>query len=350
MLSRSDIVATVIIVFITLSQLAFAKASNDGDTETVQCLIEPRLPKSYFYSLEQQESYLLGNAFIKQLIRKKVDVDSFHYLRGMIDFAEGKPPFEKEREEDEKHIRALLAFPRSDEGAFRSDVFKIKNISGCSVEVLGYGIDNDFPEDTFKRASYYLGYYSLKNFSNERGVGSFKINALVWGARFAFWDQEIIYSDEEVLEITQQIEKSRKQKYESHKKKLSRDNLEKGKEFVRSQLSRSDVTIMPSGLVYQVLNKGTGLKPKLTDVVRVHYQGQRLDGTIFDSSVQRGEPIEIRPNQVISGWTEALQLMSVGSKWKITIPPSLAYGEEGSAAGIGPNETLVFTIELLAIQ
>ena len=105
----------------------------------------------------------------------------------------------------------------------------------------------------------------------------------------------------------------------------------------------------PSGLQYEILTEGEGPKPTAEDQVRAHYHGTLIDGTVFDSSVDRGEPAVFALNQVIPGWTEALQLMPVGSKWKIYLPSDLAYGERGGGPTIGPNSTLIFEVELLEI-
>lgn len=113
----------------------------------------------------------------------------------------------------------------------------------------------------------------------------------------------------------------------------------------------SEMKTTASGLKYQVLKQGTGtVSPKATDTVKVHYHGTLLNGTVFDSSVQRGEPISFPLNQVIAGWTEGLQLMKVGDKFKFEIPANLAYGERSPAPTIPPNSTLVFEVELLGIQ
>jgi len=127
-------------------------------------------------------------------------------------------------------------------------------------------------------------------------------------------------------------------------------SLEKGKKFFEENGKNAGVITLPSGLQYQVLKEGTGAKPALTDNVSVHYHGTLINGTIFDSSVQRGEPAKFPVNQVIPGWTEALQLMPVGSKWKLWIPGNLAYGERSPSPQIGPNETLIFEVELLSID
>lgn len=122
-----------------------------------------------------------------------------------------------------------------------------------------------------------------------------------------------------------------------------------GQEFLASNKNKPGVITTPSGLQYLVLKTGTGEKPKLTDMVRVHYHGTLLDGRVFDSSVERGQPIELAVNGVIPGWTEALQMMPVGSKWKLFIPSNLAYGDQQAGPMIAPGSTLIFDVELLAI-
>jgi len=110
------------------------------------------------------------------------------------------------------------------------------------------------------------------------------------------------------------------------------------------------VVSLPSGLQYEILTDGNGAKPKATDKVKCHYHGTLIDGTVFDSSVQRGQPAVFGVSQVIRGWVEALQLMSVGSKWRLFIPSNLAYGEQGAGGAIEPNSTLIFEVELLGIE
>ena len=122
-----------------------------------------------------------------------------------------------------------------------------------------------------------------------------------------------------------------------------------GSEFLAANKNKPGVVTTASGLQYTVLKEGTGPKPALTDMVRVHYHGTLIDGKVFDSSVDRGEPIELAVNGVIPGWTEALQLMPVGSKWKLFIPSSLAYGDQQAGPMIAPGSTLVFEVELLDI-
>ena len=122
-----------------------------------------------------------------------------------------------------------------------------------------------------------------------------------------------------------------------------------GKDYLAKNKARAGVTETASGLQYEVLAKGSGPKPKSTDTVKVHYHGTLTDGTVFDSSVERKEPIEFAVTGVIPGWVEALQLMSVGDKWKLTIPSAIAYGPRGKGS-IPPNAVLIFEVELLAIK
>ena len=123
-----------------------------------------------------------------------------------------------------------------------------------------------------------------------------------------------------------------------------------GEAFLAENAKREGVKVTESGLQYEVLEATIGQKPKATDKVRVHYEGTLIDGTVFDSSYKRGESITFGLNQVIKGWTEGLQLMSIGSKYKLYIPYQLAYGERGAGASIPPYAALIFTVELLGIE
>jgi FKBP-type peptidyl-prolyl cis-trans isomerase FklB len=125
--------------------------------------------------------------------------------------------------------------------------------------------------------------------------------------------------------------------------------IEQGEMFLKMNKERTGVVTLESGLQYEVLSSGTGRKPKATDRVRCHYEGRLVDGTLFDSSIQRGEPAVFGVNQVIAGWVEALQLMSEGDKWKLYIPYQLGYGEQGAGGAIPPYSTLVFEVELLNV-
>ena len=133
-------------------------------------------------------------------------------------------------------------------------------------------------------------------------------------------------------------------------KEAMEKNAEIGRKFLEENKKRANVTVLPSGLQYEVLASGEGEHPKATDKVTVHYTGTLVDGTVFDSSVQRGEPATFGVNQVIPGWVEALQLMVPGDKWRLYIPSELAYGEHGAGQAIGPNAALVFEVQLIKIE
>lgn len=130
--------------------------------------------------------------------------------------------------------------------------------------------------------------------------------------------------------------------------KAAGETLKKGEEFLAENAKRPGIVTLPSGLQYEILSAGTGRKPSATDRVQCHYHGTLIDGTVFDSSVQRGEPAVFGVNQVIPGWVEALQLMPEGSRWKLYIPSKLAYGE-CQAGSIPPNSALVFEVELIKV-
>ncbi len=133
------------------------------------------------------------------------------------------------------------------------------------------------------------------------------------------------------------------------KKMLASKNLKKGEEFLAKNAEREEVTVTDSGLQYEILTEGDGPIPTSSDKVKTHYHGTLIDGSVFDSSVERGKPISFPVMGVIRGWQEVLQMMPVGSKWRVYIPSKLAYGERG-AGSIGPNSALIFDIELLGIE
>lgn len=134
------------------------------------------------------------------------------------------------------------------------------------------------------------------------------------------------------------------------KQELAAKNLEEGKAFMEENAKKDTVVTLPSGLQYEILTEGDGNKPSAKQTVECHYHGTTIKGQVFDSSVKRGKPASFPLNRVIAGWTEALQLMPVDSKWRLTIPPHLAYGEEQISKEIGPNSTLIFDVELLSIK
>lgn len=139
------------------------------------------------------------------------------------------------------------------------------------------------------------------------------------------------------------------ERFEQIQTQKIKQNAIEGEAFLAENAKREGITCLPSGLQFEVITNGNGVKPSATDSVKCHYHGTLINGTVFDSSVQRGQPATFGVSQVIKGWIEALQLMSVGSKWRLFIPSDLAYGSQGAGQQIGPNTTLIFEVELLAI-
>jgi FKBP-type peptidyl-prolyl cis-trans isomerase FklB len=156
-------------------------------------------------------------------------------------------------------------------------------------------------------------------------------------------------TEDEQKAVLMDLQKSVMARAEEKQNAAAETNLKAGEAFLAANAKKEGVKTTASGLQYKVINSGTGLSPKLTDVVKVHYHGTLIDGTVFDSSVRRNQPATFPVNGVIPGWTEALQLMKVGDKWKLFIPAKLAYGEQGPPS-IGPNTTLIFEVELLGIE
>lgn len=191
------------------------------------------------------------------------------------------------------------------------------------------------------KVSYALGLSIGNNFQNS-GIKDLQVEDFIKGLTDVIEEKQPAITYDEAKEvINEYFIKLQKEKMEINKKA--------GEEFLHINKGRAGVVELPSGLQYQVLKQGNGAKPSATDKVKCHYHGTLINGTVFDSSVQRGQPAVFGVNQVIPGWVEALQLMPVGSKWRLFIPSNLAYGEHGAGEMIEPNSTLIFDVELLDI-
>lgn len=191
------------------------------------------------------------------------------------------------------------------------------------------------------KVSYALGLSIGNNFQNS-GIKKLQVEDFVKGLEDVLGEKQPAISYEEA-----------KQVINDYFMKLQQERLEinkqAGAEFLEINRHKAGVVELPSGLQYEILKQGTGAKPSASDKVKCHYHGKLINGTVFDSSVQRGEPATFGVSQVIPGWVEALQLMPVGSKWRLFIPSNLAYGEHGAGDVIEPNSTLIFDVELLDI-
>lgn len=174
----------------------------------------------------------------------------------------------------------------------------------------------------------------------------FSLDALVIGLSDIFNNKAMRFAEDEMQAAFSSIN----QLVQTEAAKAAESNKLAGQTFLEENAKKAGVVVTDSGLQYEVITGGTGPKPTESDMVVTHYHGTLIDGTVFDSSVNRGEPAQFPVNGVIQGWIEALQLMPVGSKWRLTIPSDLAYGDQGSAPVIAPGATLVFDIELLEIK
>ncbi len=163
-------------------------------------------------------------------------------------------------------------------------------------------------------------------------------------------DKELSMTDEEMHTVIQDLQKKQREKQMAKQKAESDKNATEGDKFREENAKKDGVVVLPSGLQYKILKPGSGESPKATDTVKVNYKGTLIDGTEFDSSYSRNQPATFQVNRVIKGWTEALQLMKPGAKWQLVIPPDLAYGPRGAGQKIGPNATLIFDVELLAVN
>lgn len=192
-----------------------------------------------------------------------------------------------------------------------------------------------------KKISYALGLSIANNF-RATGIEDLDINEFTKGLEDVMTEQKPSMSYEEAQQLLNQY-------FTSLQEDRMELNLKAGEEFLAINKEKAGVVTLESGLQYEVLKAGNGKKPSATDQVKCHYHGTLIDGTVFDSSVERGEPATFGVNQVIQGWVEALQLMPEGSKWRLYIPSKLAYGPQGAGQVIQPNSTLIFDVELLEI-
>lgn len=190
--------------------------------------------------------------------------------------------------------------------------------------------------------SYSVGVNIASNLK-QQGFDDLNVDAIAEAFRDVYGNKDVkITAEDGGMLINQYMMKRQQEKGDVNQKT--------GKDFLDKNAKEEGVSVLPSGLQYKVLQEGNGPKPAAGDKVTVHYTGKLINGKVFDSSVERGQPATFGVNQVIPGWTEALQLMSVGSKYKLFIPSDLAYGERGAGGDIGPNETLIFDVELISIE
>ena len=203
------------------------------------------------------------------------------------------------------------------------------------------------PETDEQRLAYSLG-VTLGE-SMQADIEDLDLDTFTDGMRDVFDGKELALSEEEMMEALVAFQQRSMAEREQEAAEIAQRNLEEGQAYLAENAEREEVEVTESGLQYEVLESGDGATPGAEDTVEVNYEGMLLDGTVFDSSFERGQPVSFQVNQVIEGWQEALQLMSVGDSWMLYIPAELAYGEGGQGP-IGPNEMLTFRVELLGVE
>lgn len=215
--------------------------------------------------------------------------------------------------------------------------------------LAGFTFAADAPDlkDPKARTSYAIGVDIGNNFKN----GGLEVvpGALAAGLIDTFAGKPAL-TEEEVQAALDELRQQMTAKMQAQQSEAGDANRKAGEEFLAANSKKEGVKTTASGLQYKVIKSGSGKQPLATDTVKTHYHGTLLNGDVFDSSVDRGEPVEFPVNGVIPGWQEALQLMKVGDKWQLFVPAALAYGERGAGGRIGPNSALIFEVELLEVK
>ncbi|WP_201587201.1 FKBP-type peptidyl-prolyl cis-trans isomerase [Psychrobacter jeotgali] len=224
--------------------------------------------------------------------------------------------------------------------------------TGCSTnngnqEAAAQSVSITEQSSANEKVGYSLGYMMAEG--NKEAVQDLDLDTFEQGFRDGYEGKDSALTQEQMEEVLMAYQKEQEEKFVADMQSAAEENKAEGEAFLAENAKKEGVKVTDSGLQYKVLTPGTGKSPKATDVVVVNYEGKLIDGTIFDSSYERGEPIEFPLNQVIAGWTEGLQLMQEGAKYELYIPSDIAYGEVG-VEGIEPNSTLIFTVELLEVK
>lgn len=199
-----------------------------------------------------------------------------------------------------------------------------------------------------QKASYTLGADIAKNF-RDQGL-EIDVNAFSLGLEDALQNRSLKLSEEEMMAAINAVKQRMQKQLLEKQQSVARTNLEEGKDFLADNAKKEGVITLDSGVQYKVLTEGKGTSPTPEDTITAHYRGTLLDGSEFDSSYQRGTPLTLQMGSVIKGWGEVLKLMKPGAKWEVYIPSDMAYGERGAGDAIGPNQALIFTIELIEFK
>lgn len=222
-------------------------------------------------------------------------------------------------------------------------VLAVAALGALAWQVQAQQPDSPQLKDKREKVSYIMGMNVGQMLKNE--AVELDLQTVLRGIQDGYNGVKPTMSPEEIQKIVQEYQAEQSQKIQS----LAQTNAEEGQAFLEKNKQQPDVVALPSGLQYKVLKRGDGPSPTATDTVTVRYKGTFINGKVFDATAEGGEPVTFRVDQVIPGWQEALPLMKVGDKWELYVPSNLAYGPQGMRP-IGPNTTLIFTIELLGIN
>jgi FKBP-type peptidyl-prolyl cis-trans isomerase len=230
-------------------------------------------------------------------------------------------------------------------------------LRGMVVSILAFSAGgsvfagNNVPSSELEKQSYVLGAQVARDLKIQGFDGAkFDDAMLLQGLRDGLGGGKYTMKPEDMQAAMDKLRGELMKAQQAKLDEAKKTNKDEGAAFLAKNKSRKGVTTTASGLQYEVMTEGKGDKPSAADTVSVHYRGTLIDGSEFDSSYARNQPANFRLDQVIKGWTEGLQLMSVGSKWKLYVPPELGYGENGAGGVIGPNATLIFEVELLQVM
>lgn len=202
-------------------------------------------------------------------------------------------------------------------------------------------------ESNREKVSYCIGLETGKNIRSQ--FKDIDLELLKKGFGDAVSERTPALAHEEITHILQALQQQIQQQQREFVLKIAEKNSKEGEAFLEENKKKEGVVSLPSGLQYKIVSSGSGVSPTLYDTVSIHYRGEFIDGTVFDSSHERGSPTQFPVNRVIPGWSEALKLMKIGDKWKLFIPSYLGYGEAGFGPQIEPNMALIFEVELLEI-
>ncbi len=226
---------------------------------------------------------------------------------------------------------------------------RLPAVIGCVGLIASTVMADSALKSQKEKASYIIGSEVAKQLIVSKD--DLDLDAMMLGMKDMFSGTKPRLSNKEMQSVMQTFQAQKQKKELAMMKRFADQNKKEGALFLSANKKKKGVTTLPSGLQYKVIKSGKGgVSPKTTDTVVTHYHGTLIDGTVFDSSYDRGEAVSFPVNAVIKGWTEALTKMKVGDKWQLVIPSELAYGERGTPPKIGPNSVLVFDVELLEIK